>query len=119
MDLLIFMQAEIINKGIYFEKSTMMQMPTARNHEVFVAEFREGDKEKLSLLMRYVEILEKNLNEDAGFFIENTNYGFKVLKPVDPDKDYMKLWEEWVVFTNKLLNELKQVVGEEVIEETS
>ena len=116
MDLLIFMQAEIINKGIYFEESTLMQMPTARNHEVFVAEFREGDEQKLSLLKMYVEILEKNLNEDADFNIEHTNYGFKVLKPVDPDKDYMELWEEWVVFTRSLLNELKQVVGEEVEE---
>lgn len=118
MDLLIFMQAEIINKGIYFEKSTMMQMPTARNHEIFVAEFREGDKNKLSLLKRYVDILEKNLNQDTGFHIEHTNYGFKVLKPVDPEKDYMELWEQWVVFTRSLLNELKQVVGEEIEETT-
>ena len=116
MELFISMQAEIINKGIYFEKSTVMQMPTARTGEQFVAEFREGDKDKLNLLKRYVEILEKNLNEDATFHIEHTNYGFKVLKPVDQDRDYMELWEEWVVFTRRLLNELKQVIGEDTEE---
>ena len=118
MELFISMQAETINKGIYFEKSTVMQMPTARTAEVFVAEFREGEPEKLDLLKRYVEILEKKLSDDDDFHIEHTNYGFKVLKPVDPDKDYMELWEEWVVFTRRLLEQLKQVVGEDVQEES-
>jgi len=30
MDLLISMKSEILNKGIYFEKSTVTQMPTAQ-----------------------------------------------------------------------------------------
>lgn len=111
MELFISMQAEILNKGIYFE-CTAMQMPTARTGEQFVAEFREGDKDKLQLLNRYVDILETKLNENDQFHIEHTNYGFKLLKPVDPDKDYMELWEEWVVFTRVLLDELKQVVGD-------
>jgi len=115
MDLLISMKSEILNKGIYFE-STVMQMPTAQTEEKFVAEFREGDKEKLKLLKRYVEILENKLNEDVGFNIEHTNYGFKLLKPVDQNKDYMEAWEEWVVFTRRLLIELKHVVGEEIQE---
>ena len=109
------MQSEIINKGIYFE-STVMQMPTAQTSEVFVAEFREGDKEKLILLKRYVEILENNIAEDANFTIEHTNFGFKLLKPVDTEKDYMELWEEWVLFTRRILFELKEVVGEEIPE---
>ena len=111
MELFISMQAEILNKGIYFE-CTAMQMPTARTGEQFVAEFREGDKDQLKLLNRYVKILEDKLNQDDKFHIEHTNYGFKLLKAVDPDKDYMELWEEWVVFTRMLLDELKQVVGE-------
>jgi hypothetical protein len=117
MDLLISMRAKILNKGIYFE-STIMQMPTARTDEVFVAEFREGDTVKLKLLKRYVEILENKLTENDGFKIEHTNYGFKLLKPVDQNKDYMEDWEEWVVFTRQILVELKHVVGEEIQEET-
>jgi len=70
-----------------------MQMPTARTGETFVAEFREGNNEKLKLLYRYVEILENKLNEDDEFLIEHTNYGFKLLKPVDQDKDYMEAWQ--------------------------
>lgn len=111
MELFISMQAEIINKGIYFE-STVMQMPTARTGEQFVAEFREGDQDKLKLLKRYVEILEEKLNEEDQFHVEHTNYGFKLLKPVDPEKDYMELWEHWVVFTRSLLEELKEIVDE-------
>jgi len=112
MEVLISMKAEYLNKGIYFEKSNIMQMPTARTGETFVAEFREGNNEKLKLLYRYVEILENKLNEDDEFQIEHTNYGFKLFKPVDQDKDYMEAWDEWEVFTRRLLNELKQVVGE-------
>lgn len=118
MELFISMNAETINKGIYFEKSNVMQMPTARTGEVFIAEFREGNKEKLTLLKRYLEILEKKLGADKNFHIEHTKYGFKLLKPVDQDKDYMELWEEWVVFTRSILNDLKQVVGEDVVEES-
>ncbi len=118
MELFISMQAETINKGIYFEKSNVMQMPTARTGEIFVAEFREGDKEKLDLLKRYVEILEQKLDTDNDFHIEHTNYGFKLLKPVPQDKDYMEVWEEWVVFSRSLLSELKQILGEEIEEES-
>lgn len=113
MEVLISMKAEYLNKGIYFEKGSFMQMPTAQTAEKFVAEFREGDNEKLKLLNRYVEILENKLNKDNEFQIEHTNYGFKLLRPVDQNKDYIELWDEWVVFASGLLNELKQVVGEE------
>lgn len=113
MEVLISMRAEFINKGIYFEQSSFMQMPTARTGETFVAEYREGDKEKLKLLQRYVEILENKLSEDDGFTIENTNYGFKLLKPVDQNKDYNEEWDKWVVIASSLLNELKQVIGEQ------
>ena len=112
MEVLISMKAEYLNKSIYFEQGSFMQMPTARTGETFVAEFREGDNEKLELLNRYVEILENKLNKDDEFQIEHTNYGFKLLKPVDQNKDYMEEWDEWEVFTRRLLNELKQVVGD-------
>ncbi len=113
MEVLISMKAEYINKGIYFEKSSFMQMPTAQTAEKFIAEFREGDNEKLKLLNRYVEILENKLNKDDEFQIEHTNYGFKLLRPVDQNKDYIEEWDKWVVFASTLLKELKQVVGEE------
>jgi hypothetical protein len=115
MEVLISMKAEYLNKGIYFEKSSFMQMPTAQTEERFIAEFREGDNEKLKLLNRYVEILENKLNKDDEFQIEHTNYGFKLLKPVNQNRDYMEEWDEWVVFSRRLLNELKQVIGEEEV----
>ena len=118
MEVLISMKAEYLNKGIYFEKSSFMQMPTAQTAEKFIAEFREGDEVKLKLLNRYVEILEKKLNEDDNFQIEHTNYGFKLLKPVDQNKDYIEEWDKWVVFARQILVELKHLVGEKMQEET-
>jgi hypothetical protein len=112
MEVLISMKAEFLNKGLYLEKGSFMRMPTARVGETFVAEFREGDNEKLKLLNRYVEILENKLKKDDEFQIEHTNYGFKLLRPVDQNKDYMEQWDEWADFTSGLLNDLKQVVGE-------
>ena len=112
MDLLISMKAETLNKGIYFKESAIMQMPTAQSGGHFVAEYREGDEEKLNLLNRYLEILEQKLNGQEDFFIQHTTFGFKLLKPVDETLEYMDAWENWVVFTRGLLRELKEVVGE-------
>ena len=112
MEVLVSMKAEYLNKSIYFEKGSFMEMPTARTGETFVAEFREGDNEKLELLNRYVEILENKLKKDDEFQIEHTKYGFKLLRPVDQNKDFLEQWDEWADFASELLNELKQVVGE-------
>lgn len=115
MDLHISMKAETINKGIYFKESTFMQMPTAQSGGHFVAEYREGDTEKLQLLNRYVQILKQKLNGKEDFFIQETDYGFKLLKPVDYDQEYMEAWEDWVKFSRGLLRELKEVVGEDYV----
>lgn len=113
MELFISMKAETINKGIYFKESSMMQMPTAQSDGHFVAEFREGDEDKLLIINRYVEILKQKLNGNEDLYVQETDYGFKLLKPVDYDQEYMDAWEEWVRFTRGLLRELKDVVGED------
>lgn len=50
MELFISMKAETINKGIYFEKSNIIQMPTAQSQGFFVAEIRDPDKEIVEFL---------------------------------------------------------------------
>jgi hypothetical protein len=112
MELLISMKAEYINKGIYFKESAIMQMPTAQTSGHFVAEYREGDEEKLLLLNRYVDILKQKLSGKEDFFVQETSFGFKLLKPVDNDMEYMDAWADWVMFTRGLLRELKEVVGD-------
>ncbi len=113
MELFISMKAETLNKGIYFKESSIMQMPTAQSGGHFVAEYREGDEEKLQLLNRYVDILKQKLNGKEDFFVQQTSYGFKLLKPVDNDMEYMEAWEDWVKFTRGLLRELKEILGED------
>ena len=112
MELLISMKAETINKGIYFKESSIMQMPTAQTSGHFVAEYREGDEEKLLLLNRYVDILKQKLSGKEDFFVQETTLGFKLLKPVDNDMEYMDAWADWVMFTRGLLRELNEVVGD-------
>ncbi len=112
MDMFISMKAETLNKGIYFKETWMMQMPTAQGSGHFVAEFREGDEDKLKILKRYVAILRDKLNGEEGFFIEHTSIGFKLYKPVDEGIEYMDAWENWVKFTRRLCRELGEVVGE-------
>lgn len=106
------MKAESLNPGIYIKDSNIMQMPTAQSSGYFIAEFREGDQDKLSLLMRYAEILKSKLEGDLEFFLELTDIGFKLHKKVDDDREYMEAWEDWVLFSRKLLRELKEIVGE-------
>lgn len=113
MELFISMKAETINKGIYFKESTIMQMPTAQSDGHFVAEFREGDEDKLEVLNRYIELLKQKLNGEQEFYIQETEYGFKLLKPVDYDQEYNDAWEDWVKFNQVLLRDLKDLVGEQ------
>lgn len=112
MELFISMKAETINKGIYFQESNIMQMPTAQSKGYFIAEFREGSDEKLRLLKKYVEILRQKLYGDEEFHIEDTNIGFKLLKRVEEEKEYMEAWGEWVIFSRKLFRELEEIVDQ-------
>ncbi|KAB2822742.1 MAG: hypothetical protein F9K51_08240 [Candidatus Dadabacteria bacterium] len=113
MELFISMKAENLNKGIYFKESNIMQMPTAQSAGFFIAEFREGDPGKLILLRRYSGLLKSRLAGDAEYFLEETTIGFKLYKKVDEEKEYMEAWEDWVVFSRRLLRELKGLVGDD------
>ena len=112
MELFISMKAETLNKGIYFRESNIMQMPTAQSQGYFIAEFREGNEEKLRLLKKYVEILRRKLEGGDEFLLEDTNIGFKLLKKVDEDVEYMEAWAEWVTFSRNLLKELEEIVDQ-------
>ncbi len=110
MDLLISMKAEPIQKGLE-PNWHIMSMPTAQSKGYFIAEFREGGKEKLKLLKRYVEILKDRLDKN-NFIIELTSLGFILKKKIDEDTPYMEAWEKWVIFSRMLYNELLDVVGD-------
>jgi hypothetical protein len=112
MELFISMKAETLNKGIYFRESNIMQMPTAQSQGYFIAEFREGNEEKLRLLKKYVEILRSKLEGVDEFLLEDTNIGFKLLKKVDEEVEYMEAWAEWVTFSRNLLKELEEIVDQ-------
>jgi hypothetical protein len=112
MELFISMKAETLNKGIYFRESNIMQMPTAQSQGYFIAEFREGNEEKLRHLKKYVEILRSKLEGVDEFLLEDTNIGFKLLKKVDEEVEYMEAWAEWVTFSRNLLKELEEIVDQ-------
>jgi hypothetical protein len=112
MELFISMKAETLNKGIYFRESNIMQMPTAQSQGYFIAEFREGNEEKLRHLKKYVEILRSKLEGVDEFLLEDTNIGFKLLKKVDEEVEYMEAWTEWVTFSRNLLKELEEIVDQ-------
>ena len=112
MELFISMKAETINKGIYFKESNIMQMPTAQSRGYFIAEYREGSGKKLRVLKKYVDILRRKLDGDEVYCIEDTQIGFKLLKRVDEDKEYMEDWGEWVIFARNLLRELEEIVDQ-------
>ena len=50
MELFLSMKAGTIDKGIYFEISNIMQMPTAQSKGFFIAEIRDPDKEIVEFL---------------------------------------------------------------------
>ncbi len=110
MDLLISMKAEPVDKGLEPYWKTMF-MPTAQSSGYFIAEFREGDTEKIKLLMLYVDILRGKLDSN-NFLIEITSFGFLLKKRVDENLDYIEAWEKWVVFSRMLYDELIDVIGD-------
>lgn len=107
MEILISMKAETIQKYL-FMNCNIMQMPTAQANAYFVAEIREADKEKIELLKKYVAILKEELNGMDEFIIDQTTIGFKIMKKVDEDEEYMVAWDKWGRFSRNLYNELQE-----------
>ena len=111
MDILISMKAETIQKGLYMN-CNIMQMPTAQAKPYFIMELREDNEGKLKLIKQYAEILQKQFDGDQEFLIEHTNIGIILKKRVDESIEYMEAWENWVVFSRKVYEELVEIVGE-------
>jgi hypothetical protein len=108
MDLLISMKAEPIEKGLEPRWSTM-STPAAQTGGYFMAEFREGDQEKLRLLIMYAEILRSKLDGEE-FQIELTQFGFILKKKVDQDVEYIKAWDSWVEFSRSIYEKLVDIL---------
>lgn len=111
MDILISMKAETIQKGLYMN-CNIMQMPTAQTRPYFIMELREDNEDTLKLIKQYAEILQKKFDRDEEFLIEHTNIGIILKKRVDENIEYMEAWENWVVFSRKVYEELVEIVGE-------
>jgi c-di-AMP phosphodiesterase-like protein len=111
MDILISMKAETIQKGLYMN-CNIMQMPTAQAKPYFIMELREDNEVKLKLIKQYAEILQEKFDKDEEFLIEHTNIGIILKKRVDEGVEYMEAWDNWVLFSRKVYEELAEIVGE-------
>ncbi|NIP30959.1 MAG: hypothetical protein GTO02_14380 [Candidatus Dadabacteria bacterium] len=111
MEMFISMKAENINPTMF--KHMTMDMPSPQSNGYFIAEFRDSEIEKVSILHRYSSILEEKLQKIGFFLVENTNRGIKVKKKVDETKDYMEEWEGWVEFSRNLFEELESFFEED------
>ena len=105
MELYISMKAENINPTMF--KHVTMDMPSPQNNGYFIAEYREAQEERILILHRYSSILEKKFQKIGYFLVENYNNGIIVKKKVDESRDYMDEWDEWVEFSNALLEEFE------------
>ena len=86
-------------------KHVTMDMPSSQQNGYFIAEYREAQEERILILHRYSSILEKKLQDVGYFLVEKYNNGIIVKKKVDESRDDMDEWEEWVEFSNALLEE--------------
>ncbi len=105
MELYISMKAENINPTMF--KHVTMDMPSPQVNGYFIAEYREADEAKILILHKYSSMLEKKLQQVGYFLVENFNNGIIVKKKVDESREYMDEWEEWVEFSNNLLEEFE------------
>ncbi len=111
MEILISMKADDMRRTKF--KNLQMDMPDTQINGHFIAELREAEIEKIVLLKRYGEILLKKLNTKHNYAIDYTEHGFKLKRQVDYDKDYMEEWDEWVVFSHELYEQLEEFFEEE------
>ena len=111
MEILISMKADNLNRTVY--QNLQMDLPSTQTNGYFIAEIREGEKDKLKLLKRYAELLEIKLTEMGEFSVEYTILGFKIKRKVNYDNEYMDEWEEWVKFSRELYEELEQFIDEQ------
>jgi len=105
MEIFISMKAQDLSTTIF--KNSMMDIPSAQVNGFFIAELRESDTERVRLLHRYADILNKKLNNNNNYGIEYTSLGFKLRKRVDEKKEYMEEWDNWVQFSQELYKELE------------
>ncbi|MGQ0794378.1 MAG: hypothetical protein ACT4NX_09910 [Deltaproteobacteria bacterium] len=115
MEILISMKAEPLDKGLE-PLWRAMAMPSAQTKRLFIAEFREGEADKLIILNKCVDILERRLDKDS-FRLENTLFGFILKKKVDDTLEYKEAWERWVGFSMTLYEELAALLDEETVGE--
>jgi len=111
MEILISMKADDMRRTKF--RNLQMDMPDTQINGHFIAEIREAELDKIDLLKKYGEILLKKLNSKRNYAIEYTEYGFKLKKMVDYDKDYMEEWDGWVEFSRELYEQLKEFFEEE------
>ncbi len=113
MDLLISMRGEPISKA-YSPNFSVIYVPTATKNQYFIAEIRENDREKLKRIEGLIPMLEDEFSGNDNFVFERTRRGFKLMKKVDINREYMKEWEDWVRFSQSLFKEIAKAIGEKV-----
>ena len=98
-------EAENINPTMF--KHVTMDMPSPQNNGYFIANTggrRRKNTDPSQILLQY---LRKNSRKSGIFLWKKFNNGIIVKKKVDESRNYMDEWEEWVEFSNALLEEFE------------
>ena len=99
------------------ENSTVFDNPymnsaSSSTDRYFIAEIRDSEKSKIDLLQKFSLILLRKLNDPVSYSVENTEYGFKLLRKVNNEKNYTDEWDNWVNFSEQLHEDLEQFISE-------
>ena len=95
-----------VDEGKYAFENPYMNNSYSQNG-YFIAEIRELDETKVEILKKYGSILIDKLKEKGKYSVEQTNYGFKLMRKVNQERDYTEDWDEWSAFSRLLYDELK------------
>lgn len=105
MEILISMKG--VNEGKYVYRNPYMNDAFSQSNGYFIAEIREADRDKVRVLHKYGIILLRKLREKGNYSIEETSFGFKLMRKVNEEKNYIDDWDEWAAFSEMLHRELE------------
>lgn len=106
MEILISMKG--VDDGKYVFQNPYMNDSYSQSNGYFIAEIREPDEKKAEILKKYGIILLRKLKDKGNYSIEQTGYGFKLMRKVNENKDYTEDWDEWAAFSELLHKELEE-----------
>ena len=92
--------------------STMMAGASKKhfNTKLLITEIRDGEDRNVRILHKLSSVFNKMVEEDEDIELSTEEYGLKIVKTVRQENYNNEMWDQWVVFSRKIYDNLEQIL---------